>query len=64
MALTTELKLGICWDRLFTTVSGDGQPKSYFQYFLIALAGYFAFDYFRKKKEKAINNFNPILLTN
>lgn len=42
----------IRWDRLFTTVSGDGQPKSYFQYFLIALAGYFAFDYFRKKKKK------------
>jgi signal peptidase I len=42
----------IRWDRLFTTVSGDGQPKSYFQYFLIALAGYFAFDYFKKKKKK------------
>lgn len=42
----------IRWDRLFTTVSGDGQPKSYFQYFLIALAGYFTFDYFRKKKKK------------
>lgn len=42
----------IRWDRLFTTVSGDGQPKSYFQFFLIALAGYFAFDYFRKKKKK------------
>lgn len=42
----------IRWDRLFTTVSGDGQPKSYFQYFLFALAGYFAFDYFRKKKKK------------
>ncbi|WP_445715365.1 signal peptidase I [Flavobacterium sp.] len=41
----------IRWDRLFTTVSGDGQPKSYFQYFLIALAVYFAFDYFRKKKK-------------
>ncbi|WP_291134782.1 signal peptidase I [Flavobacterium sp. UBA7663] len=42
----------IRWDRLFTTVRGDGQPKSYFQYFLIALAAYFAFDYFRKKKKK------------
>jgi signal peptidase I len=41
----------IRWERLFTTVSGDGQPKSYFQYFLIALAVYFAFDYFRKKKK-------------
>lgn len=42
----------IRWDRLFTTVGGDGQPKSYFQYFLIALGAYFAFDYFRNKKKK------------
>ncbi|CAM3849324.1 signal peptidase I [Flavobacterium cucumis] len=42
----------IRWDRLFTTVGGDGQPKSYFQYFLIALGVYFAFDYFRNKKKK------------
>ena len=41
----------IRWDRLFTTVSGDGQPQSYFKYFLFALAAYFAFDYFRKKKK-------------
>ncbi len=46
----------IRWDRLFTTVSGDGQPKSYFQYFLIALAAYFGFDYFRKKKKKKEEN--------
>ncbi|MQP53006.1 MULTISPECIES: signal peptidase I [unclassified Flavobacterium] len=42
----------IRWDRLFTTVSGKGQPQSYFQYFLITLAFYFGFDYFRKKKKK------------
>jgi signal peptidase I len=42
----------IRWDRLFTTVSGTGQPQSYFKYFLFALAGYFAFDYFRNKKRK------------
>lgn len=41
----------IRWERLFTTVSGDGQPQSYFKYFLFALAAYFAFDYFRKKKK-------------
>lgn len=47
----------IRWDRLFTTVSGTGQPQSYFKYFLFALAGYFAFDYFRgKKKKKEENN--------
>jgi len=42
----------IRWDRLFTTVSGTGQPQSYFKYFLFALAGYFAFDYFKNKKKK------------
>jgi signal peptidase I len=41
----------IRWDRMFTTVSGKGEPVSYFMYFLIALAGWFTFDYFRKKKK-------------
>lgn len=40
------------WDRIFTTVNGTGQPVSYFKWFLIALAGYFAFDYFWKRKKK------------
>lgn len=38
------------WDRVFTTVGGDGQPVSYFKYFLILLVGWFIFNYFRKKK--------------
>lgn len=42
----------IRWDRLFTTVGGDGQPQSYFKYFLVLLAAYFGFDYFRNKKKK------------
>lgn len=41
------------WDRFFTTVGGDGEPRSYFKYFLLALAGWFVFDYFRKRKKKA-----------
>ncbi len=41
----------IRWDRMFTTVGGDGEPVSYFNYFLIVLAGWFVFDYFRKKKK-------------
>ncbi|GGW31049.1 signal peptidase I [Arenibacter certesii] len=41
----------IRWDRVFTTVHGDGEPTSYFKYFIIALAGWFVFDYFRKKKK-------------
>ncbi len=42
----------IRWERLFTTVGGDGKPVSYFRYFLIFLALYFAWDYYRTKKEK------------
>ena len=38
------------WDRFFTTVGGDGEPTSYFRYFLLLLVGYFVFDYFRKKR--------------
>ena len=40
----------IRWDRVFTTVSGDGERTSYFKYFLILLGAYFVWDYFRKKK--------------
>jgi len=42
----------IRWDRMFTTVGGDGEPVSYFRYFLILLAAWFAFDFFRKRKKK------------
>ncbi|KIX22016.1 signal peptidase I [Flavobacterium sp. 316] len=46
----------IRWDRLFTTVSGTGQPQSYFKYFLVLLALYFVGEYFWKKKKKAKEN--------
>ncbi len=39
-------------ERMFTTVGGSGKPVSYLWYFLIALAGWFVFDFFRKKKKK------------
>ncbi len=39
------------WDRIFTTVNGTGQPVSYFKYFLVALAAWIGFDYFRKRKK-------------
>ena len=42
----------IRWERVFTTVHGNGEPISYFKYFLITLAGWFVFDYFRRKKKK------------
>ena len=41
----------IRWDRLFTTVNGEGQPQSYFKYFLGMLALYFVGDYFWKKRK-------------
>jgi signal peptidase I len=44
----------IRWDRLFTTVNGEGQPYSYFKFFLMALAAYFGITYFlNKRKENA-----------
>ncbi len=39
------------WERLFTTVGGDGQPQSYFQFFLIALVAFFVGEYFWKKRK-------------
>ncbi|MBE0391028.1 signal peptidase I [Flavobacterium sp. PL002] len=40
------------WDRVFTTVSGEGQPQSYFKFFLIALAAFFVGEYFWKKRKE------------
>jgi signal peptidase I len=45
------------WDRIFTTVGGSGEPRSYFKYFLILLAGWFIFDFFRKRrKSKSVDS--------
>lgn len=41
----------IRWDRLFTTVNGEGQPESYFKYFLVALIAFFIGEYFWKKRK-------------
>ncbi len=46
----------IRWDRLFTTVGGDGEPRSYFKFFLILLTLYFAIDYLIKRRRKAKAN--------
>lgn len=43
------------WDRVFTTVSGEGQPQSHFKIFIILLAAFFVGEYFWKKR-KAKNN--------
>ncbi|WP_310554442.1 signal peptidase I [Flavobacterium sp.] len=41
----------IRWERLFSTVGGDGEPVSYFKYFLILLVGWFGFDFYRKRRK-------------
>ncbi|WP_109300411.1 signal peptidase I [Aquimarina sp. AU474] len=42
----------IRWDRMFTTVGGNGKPVSYFRYFLILLAGWIIYDQYKKRKKK------------
>jgi signal peptidase I len=42
----------IRWERMFTTVGGDGQPYSYFKFFLMALAAYFGITFFMNKKKE------------
>ncbi|MBG6187703.1 signal peptidase I [Flavobacterium sp. CAN_S2] len=41
----------IRWDRVFTTVSGEGQPQSYFKLFLLGLIIFFVGEYFWKKRK-------------
>ncbi|MFV8226507.1 signal peptidase I [Christiangramia aquimixticola] len=41
----------IRWDRVFTTVKGDGEPTSYLPYFLIALVVFFGWRLFKKRRE-------------
>jgi len=43
------------WDRIFTTVGGSGEPRSYFRYFLVALAAYLVIDYVVRRRRKKQN---------
>ncbi|WP_103070243.1 signal peptidase I [Aquimarina sediminis] len=43
----------IRWERMFTTVGGNGEPTSYFRYFLILLAGWIIYNQYRKRKKAA-----------
>ncbi|WP_062060790.1 signal peptidase I [Aquimarina longa] len=43
----------IRWERMFTTVGGNGTPTSYFRYFLILLAGWIIYRQYQKRKKKA-----------
>ncbi len=42
----------IRWSRMFTFVSGEGQPNSYFKYFLVLLVLYFVGEHFWKKRKE------------
>jgi signal peptidase I len=52
----------IRWERLFTTVGGDGQPQSYFQFFLIALVAFGKKE--KRKKYKCLKLFKGLMLFN
>ncbi|MDY8137644.1 signal peptidase I [Aquimarina sp. 2201CG5-10] len=41
----------IRWDRLFTTVGGNGKPVSYFYYFLILVVGWIGYGQYKKRKK-------------
>jgi signal peptidase I len=41
------------WNRFFTTVGGEGEPVSYFKYFLIFIGGWYVFSIFLKRRKKA-----------
>lgn len=45
----------IRWERLFTTVGGEGKPVSYFYYFLILVVILVGFSFFKKRRKKDSN---------
>lgn len=42
----------IRWERVFTTVNGEGEPYSYLKFFMIALAAYFGITFYLNKKKQ------------
>lgn len=42
----------IRWERLFTTVGGNGKPVSYFPYFVILVLGWYGYSFYKKRKAK------------
>jgi len=55
MSLNPNVPMGnfskkVRWERMFTTVGGDGEPVSYFKYFLIALGAFLLLDFLRKRR--------------
>lgn len=47
----------IRWERLFTTVGGDGEPVSYFLIFVILLGGYIIADFVIKRKKRKASKY-------
>jgi signal peptidase I len=45
------------WDRMFTTVNGNGKQVSYFPYFVIVMIGIFGYNFYKKRKEKKKSKF-------
>lgn len=45
----------IRWERLFTTVHGSGKPHSFFIYFVVLMAGWGVYSFFKKRKGKKYN---------
>ncbi len=41
------------WERMFTTVGGDGEPVSYLKFFALAVLAYFGIEFFLKKRKAA-----------
>ena len=41
------------WDRIFTTVNGDGEAQSYFKYFLMLLVAYFVGNWIWKRRKNS-----------
>lgn len=48
----------IRWERLFTTVNGNGKQVSYFKYFVIAVVLMTGYNFFKRKRQKRTQNFN------
>lgn len=42
----------IRWERMFTTVVGNGKPTSFFPYFAVALVAYIIYDFLNSRKKK------------
>lgn len=47
----------IRWERLFTTVGGDGEPVSYFLVFVILLGGYIIADFVIKRRKRKASKY-------